>query len=172
MTSLIVYFSHTGENYVGGSIKELTKGNTRILAEKIASQVQGELFEIVPLHEYPFVYGRCTTIAKEELKQQARPKIRNIVPHMETYDTIYLGYPNWWGTMPMCVWTFLESYNGKDKTIYPFCTHEGSGLGNSVKDIQMICPESIVKTGLAVYGSKVEQSDAQISTWLKKEAKK
>lgn len=168
MTSLIVYFSHTGENYVDGSIKALTKGNTYIVAEKIAKKLQSDLFEIKALHEYPFTYGPCTTVAKKELQEQARPKILNIVSHMESYDTIFLGYPNWWGTMPMCVWTFLESYDLKGKMIFPFCTHEGSALGNSIKDIQTLCPNSIVKEGLALYGSQVMKADADIEAWLKR----
>ena len=93
-------------------------------------------------------------------------KIRGLMPE---YDYIYLGYPSWWGTMPMCVWTFLENYNFSCKHIYPFCTHEGSGMGRSEKDIQKICPDSYIHTGLAIVGSQVLDSDNKIEEWLKGE---
>jgi len=78
------------------------------------------------------------------LHLNARPELTNTVENMESYDVIYLGYPNWWGTMPMAVFTFLESYDFSGKTIIPFCTHEGSGIGNSERDIKKLCPKAKV----------------------------
>lgn len=165
--NLIIYFSHDKENYVTGQIKELEIGNTKVIAQKIRDRLNADIFEIIPLHEYPYQYKECTTLAKKEFKNNERPKVSNIISNIEEYDTIYLGYPNWWGTMPMCVWTFLETYDLSHKNIYPFCTHEGSGLGQSIEDIQRLCPQSYIKKGLAIYGSQVEISDQEIEKWLK-----
>lgn len=169
MKDLIVYFSHNKENYVNGEIKVLETGNTKIVAEKIQEIIHGDLFEIKPLHDYPYHYYECTEIAKKELNNQGRPKIINTISHIEEYDNIYLGFPNWWGTMPMCVWTFLESYDFSDKNIYPFCTHEGSGMGNSERNIKKLCPRSNVHKGLEIRGSQVHKSDNRITQWLKKQ---
>lgn len=164
--NLVVYFSHDKENYVAGKIVKLDIGNTKVVAKKIQSIIGGDTFEILPLHEYPFEYHRCTEVAKKELESNERPKILNIVSHFEDYDNIFIGYPNWWSTMPMCMWTFLESYDFKSKHIYPFCTHEGSGLGQSVADIKKLCPQSIIHDALAIRGSQVNNSDDAIKKWL------
>ncbi|MBS5112989.1 MAG: flavodoxin [Coprobacillus cateniformis] len=167
MKSLIVYFSHDKENYVGGQIQNLDVGNTKIVALKIQEFIKADLFEIKPLHDYPYVYHECTELAKKELHENARPKIKNIVSHIEQYDHIYLGFPSWWSTMPMCVWTFLESYDLSGKHIYPFCTHEGSGMGQSIQDIKKLCPDSFIHQGFAILGSQVHNCDKNIQKWLK-----
>ena len=167
MKDLIVYFSHDKENYVNGEIKVLETGNTKIVANKIQEYTKGDLFEIKPLHDYPYIYKETTTLAKQERNENIRPKIKNLVSHIEDYQNIYLGFPNWWSTMPMCVWTFLESYNLKDKNIYPFITHEGSGFGNSLNDLRKLCPDSIINEGLAIKGSQVLNSDHKIKQWVK-----
>lgn len=166
MNSLIVYFSHDKENYVNGEIKVLDIGNTKVVAQKIQKIIGGDLFEIKPLHDYPYVYHDCTELAKKELNENARPKIQNIISHIEEYENIYLGYPNWWSTMPMCVWTFLDSYDLSGKNIYPFCTHEGSGMGCSEKDIEKLCPDTQVHKGIAIRGSQVLNSDENIRKWI------
>lgn len=165
--SLIVYFSHRKENYVAGAIKDLKIGNTEVIAKKVQAIIGAELFEIHPLHEYPSKYDECTKLAKDELETNARPKIINIISHFEEYENIYLGYPNWWSTMPMCLWNFLESYDFTNKHIYPFCTHEGSGLGKSISDLNKICPNAIIHQGLDIFGSQVFDSDEKIFKWLK-----
>ena len=164
--SLIIYFSHAKENYVAGSLKWLEEGNTKIVAHKIKQMTQADLFEILPLHDYPEDYHTCIQVAKEELNHQARPKFKNLICHLEQYSTIYLGYPNWWGTMPMIMFTMLENYDFKDKHIYPFCTHEGSELGQSMKDIKTLLPNSFIHSGLDIYGSKVNECDQILKGWL------
>jgi flavodoxin len=89
---------------------------------------------------------------------------------MDSYDVIYLGYPNWWSTFPMVVFTFLESYDFSGKTIVPFCTHEGSGLGSSEHDIKKLCQKADVKNGLAIRGSNVSRADNEIKNWIKENA--
>lgn len=164
--NLIVYFSHDKENYVSGTIQNLEIGNTKIVAQKIQQQLNCDIFEIKALHDYPFHYDECVKVAKQELRNNARPKIINIISHIEDYQNIYIGYPNWWGTMPMCVWTFLESYDLSNRNIFPFCTHEGSGMGRSVKDIEALCPNGLVHQGLAIKGSQVLNSDEKIKKWI------
>lgn len=85
---------------------------------------------------------------------------------MEQYSEIYLGFPNYWGTMPMAVFTFLEHFDFSGKIIKPFCTHEGSGLGGSINDIRKLCPEAKVETGLAIRGGSVKMSKAEIEKWI------
>ena len=156
--ALIVYYSRRGENYVGGVIKKLQQGNTESVAGKIAA---------LTVKEYPADYTEMTEVAMQELQSKERPALTGQVENMEQYDTIILGYPNWWGTMPMCVFTFLEAYDLTGKKILPFCTHEGSGLGHSIDDIRKVCPGTEVKDGLAIRGSAAASSDRLIKEWLK-----
>lgn len=168
MKSLVVYFSHNKENYFGGEIRYLDEWNTSVVAKKIQKLLECDIFEIMPLHEYPEKYDECTKVAKKELQEQARPKISNLVSHIEQYENIYLGFPNWWSTMPMCIWTFLESYDLTNKHIYPFCTHEGSGMGQSENDLKKICSKSIIHQGFAIRGSNVNNCDNLLRDWLNK----
>jgi Flavodoxins len=164
---LIAYYSRKGNNYVGGSIKNLPVGNTEVVAKKINGFVSGDLFEINTVKPYPLDYNETTVVAKDELRKNVRPELTDKVENMADYDIIYLGYPNWWNTFPMGVFTFLESYDFSGKTIIPFCTHEGSGIGNSERDIKKLCPNAIVLEGISIRGSSVESSDSMIQSWLK-----
>jgi flavodoxin len=163
---LIAYFSRPGNNYVNGSIVNLPVGNTEVVAKIIQEITRGDLFHIEAVHTYPEDYTETTEVAKEELRTSARPKLSGHVETMASYDRIFLGYPNWWGTMPMPVYTFLEDYNLSGKTIAPFCTHEGSGLGRSVTDIKKMCPKSTVLDGLAIRGGDVKNAQNEVSGWL------
>lgn len=165
--SLIAYYSRTGSNYVNGKIMNLTIGNTAVIAKKIQGLTGGTLFEIKTIKQYPEDYTETTEVSKVELRNNARPEIAEHLKEIDTYDIIYLGYPNWWGTMPMAVYTFLESYEFKGKTIVPFCTHEGSGLGKSENDIKRICPETSLLRGIAFRGSSVSSADDEVKNWLK-----
>ncbi len=91
-----------------------------------------------------------------------------MVADMDSYEVIYLGYPNWWGTMPMAVFTFLDSYDFSGKTIVSYCTHEGSGLGSSERDIKRLCPMAKVLSGLAIEGGAVGRADKDLVNWLKR----
>lgn len=164
---LIAYFSRKGNNYVGGRIENLSVGNTEVAAEMIGEAVGGELFCIDSLKTYPEDYTETTRVAQEELNANARPELSSHVQDMNSYDVIFLGYPNWWGTMPMPVFTFLEEYDFSGKTIIPFCTHEGSSLGHSESDIKKLCSDSKVLSGLAIKGSSVHGAEKDISRWLK-----
>ena len=164
--SLIAYFSRKGNNYVGGSIVYLPVGNTEVVANKIQEFTGSDLFQIETVKTYPEDYTETTNVSQKEKRENDRPKLTETVNNMDSYDVIYLGYPNWWGTMPMAVFTFLETYNFSGKTIIPFCTHEGSGLGNSERDIKKLCPYAKVLSGLAIRGGSVKSATEAIQSWL------
>jgi len=164
---LIAYFSRSGNNYVNGTIVNLPVGNTEVVAKMIQEMTQGDLFHIEAVHVYPEDYTETTEVAQQELRTNARPKLTTHLESMASYDVIFLGHPNWWGTMPMPVFTFLEEYDLSGKTIASFCTHEGSGLGRSVSDIRKMCPQSTVLEGLAIRGGDVKNAQNEVSGWLR-----
>ena len=164
---LIAYYSRKGQNYVSGAIKELKVGNTAVAAEMLGALTGGDLFEIDTVAAYPLDYTAATEVAQKEMRAGARPALTAQVAGMEDYDTIILGYPNWWGTMPMVVYTFLEAYDFSGKRILPFCTHEGSGLGRSEKEIAKLCPGAEVLKGLAIHGTGVADAGQALEKWLK-----
>lgn len=165
---LIAYFSRKGNNYVNGDIVDLPVGNTEVAAKMIQKLTGGELFKIDTVKAYPADYTQTTEVAQQELRTNARPALLGKVGNMDEYGVVYLGYPNWWGTMPMAVFTFLEQYQFKGKTLIPFCTHEGSALGRSEGDIKKLCPDAQLLKGLAIKGGSVQKAEGDIAAWLKK----
>lgn len=168
---LIAYYSRAGQNYVSGDIVNLSVGNTSALAKKIHAITGGDLFEIRTAKSYPTDYHEATEVAQRELREKARPELVGDLPDVSSYDVIILGYPNWWGTMPMAVYSFIEkSGNLAGKTILPFCTHEGSGMGNSVRDLKKLCPAATVLPGLPIKGTRMYKNDPTVDTevarWL------
>ena len=153
---LVLYFSRTGEEYGVGNI---TKGNTAIVAEILARKLNADTFEIKPATPYPNAYKACTELAKQELEANARPKFVGNIDNLAQYDTIFLGYPIWWGAVPRVVLTFLEANNFSGKKIIPFCTHAGSGLAGTEREISNACPNAEVLHGFDIRGT-VAQSDA------------
>jgi flavodoxin len=166
--ALIAYFSRKGNNYVSGKIADLKVGNTEVAARMIQEITGGNLFQIEAVKAYPLDYTATTEVAKQELRSKARPALSTHVEALDSYDVIFLGFPNWWGTMPMPVCTFLEEYDFTGKTIIPFCTHEGSGLGSSEKDIAKLCPAAKLLKGLAIHGTRVNDAKKDIANWLDK----
>ncbi len=164
---LIAFYSRADENYVNGTLKMLTVGNTEIAAGIIKDLTGGDFLHIEQVIPYSKGYNDCTAEAKKDQQQNARPKLKYYPKSIDDYDVIYLGYPNYWSTMPMAVFTFLEHYDFSGKTIKPFCTHEGSGLGSSISDIKKLCPEATVEKGIAIYGSNVEKSRKDIESWVR-----
>jgi len=150
---LVAYFSHSG--------------NTRIIANQIHDKVDGDIFEIIAIDPYPGDYDEVVEKARKELRELFRPKLKTKVENMESYDVVFVGYPNWWNTIPMPVATFLSEYDFSEKTIIPFCTNEGSHLGQSVADIKVLCPQSTILDGLAVRGRDVKKAKGEISEWLR-----
>lgn len=169
--TLVVFFSRTGENYAVGNIN---KGNTHIIAEMIAGETKGKLFQIEPAKAYPDNYQKCVDVAKQEKESKARPAIKDDIA-VENYDVIYIGYPNWWGDMPMAVYTFIEKHNWSGKTVIPFCTHEGSGLSGTESKLKASCKGATVLKGLAVRGATAQNSQEQarktVANWIASHSK-
>ena len=136
------------------------------MARMIKALTDADIFKIETVKGYPVDYHEATRIAQAELREQIRPKLKSNLANYQKYDTIYLGYPNWWGTMPMAVLTFLESIDLTGVTIKPFCTHEGSGMGNSENDLHHYFSGAIVKKGLSIRGSDCHEADEKIKKWI------
>lgn len=167
MKALIAFFSRAGENYVNGRIEDLQIGNTEIVAQMIREYTGADLYKIEPYVEYSKSYSDCIDEAKEDQRRDARPVLKSEKPELGEYDVIFLGYPNYWGTMPMLVFSFLEKCKLADKRIIPFCTHEGSGIGRSISDIRRLCPKATLGRELVIRGAFVRQSEEQIAAWLR-----
>jgi flavodoxin len=168
---LVVYFSRVGtsKSFQGVdavSSASLPKGNTIVIANMVHDIVGGDMFQVVTVDPYPASYDATTDQALREQNANARPRLSTHVPNIKDYDTIYLGYPDWWGTLPMPIFTFLEEYDFSGKTIIPFCTHEGSGLGRSERDIAKLCPKAKILKGFAVRGSSVDRARGEVGDWL------
>ena len=168
MSTLVAYYSRAGQNYGNGGVIDLPKGNTEVLAEAIAADLGADLFKSETVEPYPTDYFATTDQAKRELRENARPAIQGPLPNMEGVDAIVLGYPNWWGTMPMAVKTFLDGCELTGVTIAPLCTNEGSGLVNSVSDLRRTYPAANVVEGLSVRGTDAARSTGRAISWAKK----
>lgn len=163
---LIAYFSHPGKNYVSGNIVNLLVGNTERAAKVVQKITRADIHRINTVKPYPSDYKETVAIARNEQRNDARPALRGEVEDMEQYEIVFLGYPNWCSTMPMAVWNFLESYDFSGKTIIPFCTHEGSGLGRSLEDIHKLCPDAKLGKGVALLGTTIQDAEDDIRRWL------
>ena len=168
MAELIAYFSRAGENYFSGALRTVSVENTEIAAKMMQEATGAGLFKIEPLQPYAEDYNTCIAQAQDDQRRNARPELEGYPDSLEGYDTIYLGYPNYWGTMPMPVFTFLEHFDFAGKTIRPFCTHEGSGLGRSEDDIRRLCPGAKVEKGLALHGSSVKEAQEDVERWIRR----
>lgn len=171
MAVLIAFYSRAGENYFGGAYRHISVGNTEKAAEMLADLTGGELYKIEQAQPYSDDYQTCIAEAKADLQNKVRPEVLDLPADLDAYDEIYLGYPNYWGTMPMAVYTFLENYDCTGKTIHPFCTHEGSGLSNTVQDIQTAAPNAVVTKGLAIHGSSVDNAEKALEKWIQEVSK-
>ena len=159
---LVAFFSRTGENYNVGNI---SKGNTHIIAEMIAGETNGKLFQIEPVKPYPDEYRACVDIAKTEKENKARPAVKEDIA-AEDYDVIFLGYPNWWGDLPMAVYSFLDEVDLSGKTIVPFVTSGGSGLSGTPDTIAALEPGAEVREGLAVRNTNAADAQESVEVWL------
>lgn len=151
---LVAYFSHSG--------------NTREIANQIHKIVGGDIFEIQVVKPYPKDYETVVEQAKKELASGYKPALKTKVENIKAYDIVFIGYPNWWSTIPAPVKTFLTEYDLSGKTVVPFCTHGGGGLGQSIADISKLCPKSDLLDGIAVSGAGVKIAQNKVLEWLKK----
>ena len=164
--TLIAFFSRADENYFGGAMRYVKVGNTEIVANIVKDLIPADTFKIEMKEPYSPVYMTCIEEAKKDLRAKARPELVFMPESIGEYDTVILAYPNYWGTMPMAVFTFLEAFDFTGKTILPLCTNEGSGMGGSERDIKATCPGADVKKGLSVTGSEAANSKTSVQKWL------
>lgn len=165
--NLILYYSRKGQNYVNGSIVSLEKGNTEICAEFIKEAVGGTLFKIDTVKPYSQDYHECTNEALKELKDKARPELKAYLNDLDEYDHIFVCGPCWWGTYPMAVFSLLEKLNFAGKKVTGLMTHEGSGLGQSQRDLKQICKGAAISSGIAIHGADSSHAKDIIAKWAK-----
>lgn len=163
MKTLVVYFSRVGENSVRGEIEIIKKGYTEIVAEKIAKKVNGELYKLEPIEPYPFSYKECVARAQEEGFVPYHKKLENL----DAYDTIFLGFPNWWRSYPRIIATFLRDYDFVGKTIIPFCTNEEGAFGIGELELRRSVKGAIIKNGFACRGYDASTCDEALDEYLK-----
>ena len=164
--TLIAFFSRADENYFGGAMRYVKVGNTEIVVNDMKEMINADTFKIEMKDPYSPVYMTCIDEAKKDLRAKARPELVSMPASIDECDTVVLAYPNYWGTMPMAVFTFLENFDFSGKTILPLCTNEGSGMGGSERDIKKTCPEANVKSGLSVTGSEAANAAGRVKKWL------
>ena len=165
--TLIAFFSRADENYFGGAMRYIKVGNTEVLVNRMKEMIDTDIFKIEMKNPYSPVYMTCIEEAKKDLRENARPELTHYLDSIDDYDTIILAYPNYWGTMPMAVLTFLERYDFNGKTILPLCTNEGSGMGSSERDLQKYTSGAEIRKGLSITGSKASESDEEVKKWLR-----
>lgn len=166
--NLVIYYSRRGQNYAGGSIVDLKTGNTEYIANFIKNAVDADLFEIKTIKEYSKDYTTCTQEAKDELRAGSRPELKEYLKSIEDYDNIVVAGPCWWGTFPCAVFTQLEQLDFTGKKVFSVMTHEGSGMGSSVRSLKACCKNAEVFSGLAIVGTHCPDAQKEVSEWAKK----
>lgn len=163
--SLIIYFSRADENYFGGEMRYIDKGNTEVIAEYIKDITGADIFKVEPLNPYPKDYMECIEEAKVRTREHKAP-IKENIPDISSYEVIYIGSPIYWGGMPEEMFTALKGLNYSGKIIRPFTTHEGSGLSSVPRQLKEICVGASVLDGLAIVGSQVNNAKEKVENWI------
>ena len=164
--TLIAFFSRADENYFGGAMRYIKTGNTEVVCNIMKDMIDADMFKIEMKEPYSPVYMTCIEEAKEDQRNNARPELVSMPGSIDEYDTIVLAYPNYWGTYPMAVATFLENFDFSGKKILPLCTNEGSGMGHSESDLKKALAGADIKNGLAITGSRAADSENAVKSWL------
>ena len=163
--SIIIYFSRADENYFGGEMRYIDKGNTEVIAEYIKDIVGADIFKVEPLNPYPADYMECIEEAKVRTREHNAP-IKENIPDISSYEVIYIGSPIYWGGMPEELFVALKGLDYTSKIIRPFTTHEGSGLSGVPRQLKEICNGAEVLDGLAINGSQVNNSKQKVEDWV------
>lgn len=174
---LIAYFTWADNTYVdenadidtdaSSSASVIAPGNTKMIADEIQKHVGGDQFSIIVQDFFSYEYDKCLEQASDQLANQAYPLLQNKLNDFEKYDVIFIGYPNWWGRLPMPVMTFLKEYQFDQKTIIPFCSHGTGGLGRTVQDLNDLCPSSQILNPLGISRDEINETSQKVSQWLK-----
>ena len=164
--NLVIYYSRKGNNYVNGSIRNLKKGNTEIVAEMIASEIGADLFEVDTVKPYSTDYMKCTEEAQKELRNNERPELKEYLSDITEYENIIVAGPCWWGTYPCAIFSQLERLDFTGKKVFPVMTHEGSGLAGSSAALKKYCKGATVGNGLAVHGADASEALPAVKRWI------
>lgn len=149
------------------SASVLLPGNTARLAGWIQEETGGDLFSIVTAQPYPSDYDECLDRGAKEQAENARPELTAAVENMDQYDVIFLGYPDWWGTCPMAVFSFLDNYDFTGKTVIPFCSHGTGGVGRSIRDLKEAVPQGEFLEEIGIYRQDTEEARLEIQKWVR-----
>lgn len=161
--AIVIFFSHAGENYSVGNIKV---GNTKIVADYITEVTGADQFEVVAVKSYDMPYNKLIDVAKKEQQAGEKPAFKGKIDNLADYDIVFVGTPIWWGTFPQVMFTFFDKYDLSGKKVYPFSTHEGSGLGSIVRDLRRIYPKADIQKGFSIYGHDVRTGKDKVTKWL------
>ena len=161
--AIVIFFSHAGENYSVGNIKV---GNTKIVADYISEITGADQFEVVAVKSYDMPYNKLIDVAKKEQQAGEKPAFKGKIDNLADYDIVFVGTPIWWGTFPQVMFTFFDTYDLSGKKVYPFSTHEGSGLGSIVRDLRRIYPKADIQKGFSIYGHQVRTGKDKVIKWL------
>ena len=165
--NLVIYYSRRGQNYFGGNIRDIAKGNTEYCVEFIQKAIGADIFEVETVKEYSRDYMTCTEEAKAETKSKVRPELKNYLESVADYNNIFVCGPCWWGTFPCAELGLLEKLDWTGKNVFGLMTHEGSGLANCVQDVKNAFPKANVQKGFSIYGHEVRTEKAKVEKWLK-----
>ena len=163
---LIAYYSRKGKNYVSGRIVDLKVGNTEVVANMIQKITGGDMFPIESVTAYPNDYTETTEVAKNELRAKARPNLTRQVENIARYDMIFLGYPNWWGTMPMPVHTFLRVMISPERKSFPFAPTKAAAWATVNRILPKHVPRLYVLKGIAIHGTTASSANSNVSSWI------
>lgn len=165
--NLVVYFSMP-DNVDDSTvvIDGETLGNTQYMAYVIQKTVGADIFRIEPETPYPTDHDKLVDLAKEEQNDNARPKIKDMIENFDTYENIFVGYPNWWGDMPMILYSFFDEYDFSGKTIIPFNTHGGSGFSDTISTIKELEPNAEVLDGKSISRNDIQDAEQEIVDWV------
>lgn len=166
--NLIIYYSRRGTNYVNGEILDLPVGNTELCARYIQEAVGGDLFEVRTKVPYSLDYKECTRQAWKEVQDNSRPLLETYLEDVSGYNNIFVLGPCWCGTYPMAVFSLLDRLDLTGKKLFPLMTHEGSGMGNSERDLRRLYPKASFGTGMAIHGADAKKAQQAVADWAKK----
>ena len=166
MKAIVIYFSRADENYFGGKMRYIEKGNTEVIAEYISQICGADTFKVERKVDYAKDYMKCIKEAQDEQRRGDRPELKRHLESIADYDVVFIGAPVYWGTMPQPLFTQLEKLDFGGKIVMPFTTHEGSGLASVVRDVKKIAQNADVRQGLAIVGSSVNTAKPDVQRWI------
>ena len=166
MKALVAYFSYVGETELNRQVVEIEKGHTEIVAEKIAAITGADLYKIEPVTPYPRNYNDVVAVVRKENEENPKVEIRNLLPSVSEYDTVYIGFPIWYRTYPRIVASFLSSYDFTGKTVRPFCTNDEGSFGIALLELKSQLKGAEVKPGIAIHGADVNEADDKLKAWI------